>query len=83
MTSEADESTIRRWRKEYGKKMVEWAGKLEAIVLMLYGHIPEVIQLASHPLKRLEQVLSFLPALPAQWTVITKTLWWLKKSHPL
>lgn len=82
MTSEADESTIRRWRKEYGKKMMEWAGKLEDLV-SLYEDIPEIIQLVSHPLKNLEQILSFLPALPVQWTVMSKTLWWLKKSHPL
>jgi hypothetical protein len=81
--SEASESTIWRWHKEFGSKMTEWMGRLEAIVFLLYKQMPDILQLTPHPLKRLEQTLSSLPALPAQWTVMTKTLWWLKNSHPL
>jgi hypothetical protein len=82
-TSQASESTMWRWCKEFGRKMMEWAGLLEAMVFMLCRYIPNILGLSSHPLKSLEQALSCLPALPVQWTVITKTLWWLKNSHPL
>jgi hypothetical protein len=81
--SGADESTLRRWRKEFSHKMQEWAGLLEARVLRLIDRAPHIIQLSVHPLKRLEQALSYLPALPLSWTVILQTIWWLKNSHPL
>jgi hypothetical protein len=81
--SEADESTMRRWRKEFDLKLETWAGILEAKLIRLGKSIPGIIQCLSHPLKRLEQILSCLPALPLQWTVLTKTLWWLNNSHPL
>jgi len=72
-----------RWCKEFGDKMVGWAGLLEAEFIRLGKPIAGLMQSLSHPLKRLEQILACLPALPLQWTVITKTLWWLKNSHPL
>jgi transposase-like protein len=81
--SGASESTLSRWCKEFGEKMVGWAGILEAKFIRLGKPIPSIIQCLSHPFKRLEADLSLLPALPGQWTVITKVLWWLKNSHPL
>ncbi len=81
--SGADESTLRRWRNEFGSKMREWAGALESRVFKLTRGPPDFIKLLSHPLKRLEAALFRLPALPSQWTVMAKTLWWLKTSHPL
>lgn len=80
---QASESTLWRWCKEFGCKMVEWAGMMEAQFIRLGKPVPGLMQSLSNPLKRLEQKLSCLPALPLQWTVITKTLWWLKNSHPL
>jgi transposase-like protein len=81
--SGASESTLWRWRKEFSDKMVEWAGILEAKFIKLGKPTPGIIRCLSHPLKRLEEILSCLPALSAQWMVITKVLWWLKNSHPL
>lgn len=80
--SGAAESTLRRWRDEFSSKMQEWAGLLEAIIFSLSGRISGFVR-DCHPLKRLEEVLSRLPALPSRWTAMVKALWWLKKSHPL
>ncbi len=81
--SGADESTLRRWLKEFSRKMPEWAGSVEARAFELYNRALSFIHLPSHPLRRLERILSELPALPSRWTVMVKTLWWLKTSHPL
>ena len=81
--SGADESTLRRWRNEFSRKLQEWAGLLESWVFKLYSRPPNFIKLLSHPLKRLEEVLSHLPALPPRWAALVKALWWLKISHPL
>jgi hypothetical protein len=81
--SGASESTLSRWCQEFGEEMVGWAGMLEARLSRIGRPIAGLVGCLSHPLKRLEETLSSLPALPAQWAVITKTLWWLKNSHPL
>jgi len=81
--SGADESTLRRWRNEFSRKLQEWAGILESWVFKLYRRSPNFIKLFFHPLKRLEEALSHLPALPSRWAVLVKTLWWLMISHPL
>jgi len=81
--SVAEESTLWRWRKEYNRRMQEWAGLLESKVFKLFNRPPSFIKLLSHPLKRLEEALSHLPALPSRWTVLVKTLYWLLISHPL
>jgi hypothetical protein len=81
--SAADESTLRRWRKEFSRKMLEWAGLLEAKAFKLFNKTPSFIKISSHPLKRLEKALSQLPALPSRWAVMVKTLWWLNPSYPL
>lgn len=79
----AEESTLRRWRDEFRGKMQEWAGLLEAMAFDLFNQVPSLVQRISHPLRRLEQILSRLPALPPEWPVLVQALWWLKKSHPL
>jgi hypothetical protein len=81
--SEADESTLRRWWKEFSQKLPQWAGSLEAQAFKLFNRTPSFIEMSSLPLTRLQKVLSQLPALPSSWTVIVKTLWWLNPSHPL
>jgi hypothetical protein len=81
--SEADESTLRRWWKEFSQKLPQWAGSLEAQVFKLFNRTPSFIEMSSLPLTRLQKVLSQLPALPSSWTVIVKTLWWLNPTHPL
>lgn len=80
--SDASESTVRRWLKEFGQKLEQWAGALEARVYALSGQTPGLVR-SCHPLKRLEEVLSRLPPLPSSWTIMVKTLWWLENSHPL
>jgi hypothetical protein len=80
--SGADESTLRRWWKEFRQKLPQWAGLLEAWIFQLSHQAPSFIELSSYPLKRLEKALSQLPDLPSLWTVMVKTLWWLNSSHP-
>jgi transposase-like protein len=78
----ADESTLRRWWKEYRHKLLQWAGLLEAWIIQLFRQSLSSIN-CSDPLKRLEEALSQLAVLPSEWTVMVKTLWWLSTSHPL
>ena len=81
-SSVADERTQQRWWNEFSSKMQQWAGVLESRAYELLNRVPNPLH-HSHLLKRLEETLSQLPALPSWWTVMTKTLWWLKTSHPL
>jgi hypothetical protein len=78
----ADDSTLRRWWNEFRCKLPQWAGLLEARIFRLSHQAPGFLHY-SHPLERLEEVLSKLPPLPSEWTVMVKTLWWLSTSHPL
>jgi hypothetical protein len=80
--SGADERTMWRWWKEFSSKMEQWAALLESMSYALLKRAPGLLR-HSHPLKRLEETLARLPALPSSWTVMVKTLWWLKNSHPL
>jgi hypothetical protein len=77
--SGADESTLRCWWSEFSRKLPQWAGVLESRVFKLSRRVPGLIG-CSDSLKRLEEVLSRLPALPSRWTVLVKALWWLKTS---
>ncbi len=81
--SGAAESTLRRWRNEFSRQMQEWAGSLEAMIFQRSHQASSLVRLLSNPLKRLEEALSKLQDLPSQWPAMVKTLWWLKKSHPL
>ncbi len=81
--SGADESTFRRWVTEFSRNLPQWAGLVETRTFGLLSHALSLIPLLSHPLGRLEKILSGLPALPSDWPVLVQTLWWLKKSHPL
>ena len=78
----ADERTLRRWRREFSQGLVQWSGALESLILGLTRRVPGLVRYA-HPLKRLEEALSWLPPLPYRWTTMVKTLWWLLPSHPL
>lgn len=79
----ASEGTLRRWRDEFRGKMQEWAGLLESMVFELSREPPRIIRIIPQPLRRLEEALARLPALPLRWPVLVQTLWWLKKPHPL
>lgn len=81
--SAAEESTLRLWWNEYSRKMKEWAGLLESEVFKLFNRASGLITPSMHALNRLEEALSRLPDLPSRWTVMVKTLWWLKSSYPL
>ncbi|MBE0430123.1 MAG: hypothetical protein IBX61_09695 [Thermoleophilia bacterium] len=80
-SSKADIRTQRRWWNEFGSKMQQWVGLLESRAYEVLDQVPSLFR-QSNPLKRLEETLSHLPALPSWWSVLIKTLWWLKTSHP-
>ena len=81
--SAAEESTLHRWWKEYSVKMQQWAGLLESRIYEPSCNPPSIIKLSTHPLKRLETILSRLQPLPPRWAVMVKVLYWLNRSHPL
>ena len=81
--SAAEESTLRRWWKEYSGRMQEWASELESDLRTLDKPAPNIIRLSSDPLTRLERTLSYFPALSSQWAVLVRTLYWIFKFHPL
>lgn len=78
----ADERTLWRWRREFSRSLPQWAGSLESLIFKLSRRVTGLVR-SSHPLKRLEEALSWLPALSSRWTTMVKTLWWLWTSHPL
>jgi hypothetical protein len=78
----ADGSTVKRWWKEFSQDMPQWVGLLEAIIYAFTQQFSSLINYFD-PLKRLEEALARLPALPSHWSIITRTLWWLAKTHPL
>jgi len=80
--SGADESTLRRWWKEFKPKLEQWAGRLDARIQQLTQQAPSLPP-NLQPLQRLEEILSRLPPLPKWWAVMIKTLWWLENTHPL
>jgi hypothetical protein len=78
-----EESTLRRWRREFSGKLQQWAGSLESKLLQLYHQVSDYLRLLSNPLERLQMVLLQLPPLPTWWTALVKSLWWLNPTHPL
>ena len=78
-----EESTLRRWRREFIGKLQQWAGSLESKLLQLYHQVSDYLRLLTNPLERLQMVLLQLPPLPTWWTALVKSLWWLNPTHPL
>jgi hypothetical protein len=78
----ADTSTLKRWWKEFSHILPQWAAFLEALI---YVFFQQAANLTNHfdLLKRLEEALARLPALPSHWPVLVKTFWWLSTTHPL
>jgi hypothetical protein len=68
----ADESTLRRWWKEFRHKLPQWAGYLEARIFQLSHCALGFDPLFSDPLNWLEEALAKLPALPSEWPVLVK-----------
>ena len=79
----AEESTLRRWRKEFSYKIHQWAGLLESGVYKLLCRTTGIIRLSTDPLKRLKKALYRLAPLPSRWALMVKALYWILPSHPL
>jgi hypothetical protein len=79
----AEESTLRRWQKEFQGKMQVWAGKLESLAYTYFDKGAHLLSIPLKPLLRLEQAVARLPELPSRWTLFVQALHWLSPSHPL
>jgi hypothetical protein len=80
--SGAEERTLRRWWREFSHKLGQWAGALESRIFELSRQVPSFMD-HSHPLKRLEEVLSRLPSLLSRCSVMVQALWWLERAYQL
>lgn len=78
----AEESTLRRWLKEFQGKIRDWAGQLEAILYRLQQRLASLTRLPLNPFQRLQAMLDEYPILPNCWTLLVKALYWLQKSPP-
>lgn len=83
MSSGAEESTLRRWRKEFHYKMQHWAGILEAKAQEWFQQCQNLMDIYVQPLQRLKQAVSLLPELPPRWPLLIQAIHWLSPSHPL
>jgi hypothetical protein len=79
----AEESTLRRWHREFQGKMQVWTGKLESLAYTYLGKRVHLLDIPLQPLPRLEQALARLPGLPSRWPLLVQALHWLSPSHPL
>lgn len=79
----AEESTLRRWHKEFQGKIQAWAGRLESLAYTYFGKCDHLLDIPLQPLPRLEQAVARLPELPSRWTLFVQALQWLNPSHPL
>ena len=82
-SSEAEESTLRRWQSEFTHKARGWASKLEVLVRRLKGQSFPLTIIQDKPMSRLVEVLLVLAELPSDWTTLTKAFYWEQISHPL
>ena len=78
----AEVSTIKRWWKEFSHILLQWAALLEALIYTFSQQVTNLIN-QFDLLKRLEEALAKLPALPTRWPVMVKTFWWLRTAYPL
>lgn len=83
MSSGAEESTLRRWRKEFHYKMQHWAGNLEAKAQEWFQRCQSLLDISVQPMQRLKQAVSLLPELPPRWPLLAQAIYWLSLSHPL
>jgi len=81
--SAAEESTLRRWWKEYSAKMQEWAGLLESGHTSHLAEFPALSSFSTHPLKRLETILSRFCLYLPRWAVMVKGTILAEYIHPL
>jgi hypothetical protein len=82
LESTAEESTIRRWSKEYGALLPELAGKLEALFQFLSCKKIPLLEYLSKPFERLKKAF-FLLVEPSSGEPVLSRASFLAKSHPL
>lgn len=78
----AEESTLRRWRREYGAAIPKLTGKLEALARCLLQKTLPLTTDAARPLNRLRAALTLLELIPSNWTVLGRAFFHIR-VHPV
>jgi hypothetical protein len=78
----AEESTIRRWKKEFSKQMPSMAGQLERLAADIGKGASSLIQLSEKPLRRLRAAVNVLRELPSEISSLA-CAFWLLIFHPV
>ena len=82
LRTQADESTVRRWRNEFSTVLDNLSGALEAIATMVRGKPMPLLQMAGSSFKRLREAVATLEELPPDWTHLSRAFFW-RFSHPV
>lgn len=82
LRTQADESTVRRWRNEFSTVLDNLSGTLEAIATMIRGKPKPLLKMAGSSFKRLREAVATLEELPPGWTHLSRAFFW-RFSHPV
>jgi hypothetical protein len=78
----AEESTMRRWKKDFSEQIPLMAGRLEQIAAALGMGESSLIRLSEKPLQRLRSAVNTLQDLPFKVSSLAYAFW-LLISHPV
>jgi len=82
LRTNADESTVRRWRNEFSTVLNTLSGTLEAIAALVRGKPKPLLQMAGTSFKRLREAVSSLEELPTGCTHLSRAFYW-RRTHPV
>lgn len=82
LCTNADESTVRRWRNEFPTVLDSLSGTLEAITAVICGKTKPLLQMAGSSFKRLREAVASLEKLPEGWTHLSRAYFWCR-AHPV
>ena len=82
LSTNADESTVRRWRNEFSAVLDSLSGTLEAIAAVICGKPKPLLQMAGASFKRLREAVASLEKLPTGWTHLSRAYFW-RRAHPV
>ena len=82
LRTQADESTVRRWRNEFSTVLDSLSGTIEAITAVVRGKPKPLLQMAGVSFKRLREAVAALEELPAGWTHLSRAYFW-RRAHPV
>ena len=82
LRTNADASTMRRWRNEFSTVLDTLSGTLEAIAAAVRGKPKPLLQMAIASFKRMREAVSSLEELPTGWTHLSRAFYWCR-VHPV